>query len=100
VDRRAFVSTFALGLLAAPLAAEAQPAGRSARVGFLTPSSGSTFESDERRVYREAFSGRLRDLAWTEGQNVVIDSRYADGDREGARPHHPAVAAGAGGSGD
>jgi putative ABC transport system substrate-binding protein len=66
-------------LVAAALAAEAQPAGRLARVGFLTPSSRSAFESGERRVYREAFSGRLRELGWTEGQNLIIERRYAEG---------------------
>ena len=36
LDRRAFLGT--LGLLAAPLAAEAQPAGKVARIGILSPS--------------------------------------------------------------
>ena len=35
VDRRAFVSTVAVGLLAAPLAAEAQPVGKGYRIGVL-----------------------------------------------------------------
>ena len=77
MDRRAFLGT--LGLLAVPRAAEAQPARRPARVGFLTPSSESSFQSGERRLYREAFSERLRELGWTEGQNLVIEGRYADG---------------------
>ncbi len=59
-------NTIVVLLVAAALAAEAQPAGRPARVGFLTPSSRSTFDSGERRAYREAFSGRLRELGWTE----------------------------------
>ena len=79
MNRRAFLSALSGGLVAAPLAAEAQPAGRPARVGFLTPSSRSTFESGERRVNREAFTGRLRELGWTEGKNLVVESRYADG---------------------
>jgi putative ABC transport system substrate-binding protein len=66
-------------LVAAAVAAEAQPAGRPARVGFLTPSARSSFEAGDRRVYREAFSGRLRELGWTEGQNLIIERRYADG---------------------
>ena len=79
MNRRAFLSALSGGLVAAPLAAEAQPAGRPARVGFLTPSSRSTLESGERRVNREAFTGRLRELGWTEGKNLVVESRYADG---------------------
>ena len=35
MDRRAFVSTVALGLLAAPLAAEAQQAEKVYRIGVL-----------------------------------------------------------------
>jgi hypothetical protein len=35
VDRRAFISTVAGGLLAAPLAAGAQPAAKIARIGYL-----------------------------------------------------------------
>jgi hypothetical protein len=35
MDRRAFIGTLAGGLFASPLAAEAQPAGRIWRVGFL-----------------------------------------------------------------
>jgi hypothetical protein len=40
IDRRTFLGTVAGGLLAAPLAAEAQQAGRVWRVGFLTPGFG------------------------------------------------------------
>jgi hypothetical protein len=35
MDRRAFLGTLAGGLLAAPLAAEAQQAGRVWRIGWL-----------------------------------------------------------------
>jgi ABC-type uncharacterized transport system substrate-binding protein len=79
MKRRAFLELVRGSLLAAPLAAEAQPVGMPARVGFLTPSSRLAFASGERRVYREAFSGRLRELGWTEGQNLVIEGRYAEG---------------------
>ncbi len=79
MNRRAFLSALSGSLLAAPLAAEAQPAGRPARVGFLTPSSRSTLESGERRVNREAFT---RAVAWAwldgEGKNLVVESRYAE----------------------
>jgi hypothetical protein len=36
MERRAFLGTLAGGLLAAPLAAEAQPAGKVYRVGVLS----------------------------------------------------------------
>ena len=68
--------TFALALLAAPFAAEAQPAGKVPRIGYLgngnpTSSSGPT---------RDAFRQGLQALGWIEGQNVVIAYRWADGD--------------------
>ena len=59
--------------------ASAQPPSRVARVGFLAGSTRSSFEAGERRAYRDAFTGRLRDLGWVEGQNLVVESRYAEG---------------------
>jgi len=35
MDRRAFICSLAGGLLAAPLAAEAQPGGKVWRIGYL-----------------------------------------------------------------
>ncbi len=76
MDRRAFVAG-SLALLAAPLAAEAQQAGRTPRVGYLSPLSAPV---DSPR--REAFLQGLRELGYVEGQNVVIDWRFADGKLE------------------
>jgi len=73
MDRRAFISGITLSLLAAPLAAEAQPAGKVPRIGFL-----STTSSSDRPALVDAFRQRLRELGWVEGQNVVIDYRYAE----------------------
>jgi hypothetical protein len=42
MDRRAFIGALAGGLLAAPLAAEAQPAPKTARIGFLSLSTART----------------------------------------------------------
>ena len=64
----------ALGVLAAPLAADAQQAGKVPRIGFL----GVTSPSD-RPSHLDAFRQRLRELGWVEGQNIVIDYRYAEG---------------------
>jgi len=62
-----------LGILVAPLAADAQPAGKVYRIGLL--SSGSSIEPNPEL---EAFRQDLRDLGYVEGQNLVMESRYAE----------------------
>jgi putative ABC transport system substrate-binding protein len=79
MDRRAFIGTMAGGLIAAPLAAEAQPARKVPRIGFLVAASAS--DSAYARLI-EAFRQGLRDLGYVEGRNIVIEYRYADGKSE------------------
>jgi putative ABC transport system substrate-binding protein len=73
MDRRAFIGSLAGGLVAAPLAAEAQQAAKVPRIGFLT---GNLAASP--RV-AAAFLQGLRDLGYVEGRNVVIEYRDAEG---------------------
>jgi ABC-type uncharacterized transport system substrate-binding protein len=73
MDRRAFIGTLAGGLLAAPLAAEAQEAGKVYRVGFLWDSPAVWPHA------LEAFRQGLRDAGWVEGQNIVVEYRWAEG---------------------
>ena len=80
MPRRAFLSIIGGGLLAAPLAAEAQPAGKEPRIGFLSVTSPS-----DRPPLLDAFRQGLRELGWVEGQNIVIDYRYAE-DRDDRLP--------------
>src|SRR6267378_2303236 len=76
----------ALGLILSPLAAEAQPPGKVPRVGYLNPGS----SSDPLRQRRlEAFRQGLRELGYVEGQNIAIESRWA----EGKYDRYPALAA-------
>ena len=75
MDRRAFIAA-TLALLAAPLAAGAQAVGK-ARIGYL---SGNPSPVTEKAV--DAFRAKLRDLGHVEGQNLVIEYRYADGKYE------------------
>jgi hypothetical protein len=56
MDRRTFIGTVASGLLAAPLAAEAQQAAKVARIGFLA------INLAPNRHLQEAFRQGLRDL--------------------------------------
>src|SRR5438309_3154232 len=76
MDRRRFLGTVAGGLLAAPLAAEAQQADKIARIGFLSLDGATS------AVTREAFLQGLRDLGYVEGRNVVIEYRDAEGKSE------------------
>jgi len=76
MDRRTFLCGLTLGTLAAPLAAEAQPAVKVARIGFLTP----TVYGPPR--LREGFLQGLRDLGYVEGHNLVIEVRSAEGQHE------------------
>jgi putative ABC transport system substrate-binding protein len=72
--RRMFIRTLAGGLLAAPLVAEAQQASKVHRIGLLAPS-----DAHAGTPYVEAFRQGLRELGWVEGNNCVIEYRWADG---------------------
>ncbi len=74
IDRRAFIVALSGGLLAAPLAAEAQPAGKVWRIGFLSVQTSSVFKRQ-----LNAFRQKLRDLGYVEGQTLVIEYRWAEG---------------------
>ncbi len=74
MNRRSFIGTLAGGLLAAPLVAEAQPAGKIYRIGYL--SAGAPTSNP---LVIAAFQQGLRDLGWVEGQNIDIEYRWAEG---------------------
>lgn len=57
--------TLALGLLVGPLTAEAQPASRLPRIGFLGNST-AALEANLVGPFREG----LRDLGYVEGKNI------------------------------
>ena len=79
MERRLFMAVMAGGLLAAPLAADGQQAGKIPRIGFLSPSS----PSDSRNPLRlGALQEGLRELGYVEGQNLSIESRWAEGKYE------------------
>ena len=76
MDRRGFLLVVGGSCLAAPLAAEAQPTGKVYRIGYLAQGSGSGAASLRPL---EGFRQGLRELGWVEGQNIVIEYRYAEG---------------------
>ena len=61
--------------LAAPLVADAET-GKAWRIGYLSLASG---ELDQSRRWLAAFRDGLRALGYVEGENVVIEQRYAAG---------------------
>jgi putative ABC transport system substrate-binding protein len=80
MDRRAFIGCVAGGLLAKPLAARAQLT-KSHRIGFLSNGNPAIPSSQD-----EAFRQSLRELGWAEGQNVMIEYRWARKSRPATRP--------------
>jgi putative ABC transport system substrate-binding protein len=68
--------TLILALLAAPLAAEAQPP-KVPRLGFLGISPAAAYAT---RI--EGFRQGLRELGHVEGQNIAIEWRYADSEAD------------------
>jgi hypothetical protein len=70
--------TLTLSLILAPLAAEAQQAGKVPRIGYLSPGTATANAG-----LRKAFTDGLRDHGWIEGK---ISRSNTDG-RERARPH-------------
>jgi putative ABC transport system substrate-binding protein len=73
MERRAFMAMLTGGIVAAPLAAEAQQAGKVARIGYLSPNLAASPHT------HEAFRQGLRDLGYVEGRNLVIEYRDAEG---------------------
>ena len=60
-------------LTALPMHGEAQPVAKTARIGYLSPSSAA-----DDAVQSEAFRQGLRALGYVEGQNILLEARYAD----------------------
>lgn len=73
---RALIVALILGSLSLPLVTTAQEykAGKTARIGRLSPSSA---EADLPLL--NGFRKGLRDLGWVEGRNFTIETRFAEG---------------------
>jgi putative ABC transport system substrate-binding protein len=80
IIRAALAVALALGLVAAPFAAEAQQAAKIARIGYLAGYLAATPHLPE------AFRQGLRDLGYVEGRNLVIEYRDAEGKYERLPP--------------
>jgi putative ABC transport system substrate-binding protein len=78
IDRRAFIAGVTLGFLAAPLAPEAQPARKVHRIGVIVPVEPASPTEPNVAAFREG----LRSLGHVEGQNIVVEYRYAHGEED------------------
>src|SRR5262249_31125120 len=75
------IVTLTLSILAAPLVTDAQPATKVYRIGRLI----AAFAPAQPSPILKAFEQTLRDLGYVEGQNVLLEYRYAEGSEERLR---------------
>src|SRR5262249_31257954 len=82
IERRRFLQAVSASLLAAPLAAEAQQAGRVRVIGVLM---GYAQSDRDAQSWLAAFRGALSKLGWTEGSNLRIELRWSADNADGMR---------------
>src|SRR4051812_3074259 len=92
MQRRDFITLVggAAAMVARPVAPRAQQPGRVRLIGLLNILAEDDPES---RLRIAAFKQSLQELGWTEGGNVMIESRWAAGDDRLVRKHAAELAA-------
>lgn len=70
----------ALSLTLAPLAAEAQQGGTIRRIGYISSAPSTPLTHS----WWQALVTGLREHGWVEGENIVIERRYADQRKDAA----------------
>ena len=78
MDRRAFIGTLAGGLLAAPIAAEAQKSEKMARVGILGIGPAPSPQELVKSIATNPFWLSMREFGWVDGQNMVVERRFGE----------------------
>jgi putative tryptophan/tyrosine transport system substrate-binding protein len=78
MERRTFLAMVSGSLLAAPLTAEAQPAGKVHRIGWISTEA-------QPDPFVDGFREGLRQYGYIDGQNLFLDLRYARGDLDALR---------------
>src|SRR6202158_353499 len=78
ITRRVFIGSLAGGLLAAPLAAEAQKSEKKARVGILGIGPAPSPQELAKSVSTNPFWLSMRQLGWVDGQNMVVERRFGE----------------------
>jgi putative ABC transport system substrate-binding protein len=83
VKRRDFISLLSGAVTAWPLAARAQQSERVRRIAVLTG-----FNADVEAQSRiAAFQQELEKLGWSEGRNIIVESRFGGGNRGRVRSY-------------
>jgi putative ABC transport system substrate-binding protein len=88
--RREFITLLGGAAAAWPIAARAQQPDQMRRIGVLMPLAADDTEGQTRL---NAFLQGLRELGWTEGRNVRIDTRWAAGKPDEIRKYAAEFAA-------
>ncbi|MGA8997418.1 MAG: ABC transporter substrate-binding protein, partial [Pseudolabrys sp.] len=78
--RREFITLLSAAAAAWPLVSRAQQATKMPRIGVLTP--GRSDNSDASLRTLNAFIPTLRELGYTEGQNIAIERKFAEGNMD------------------
>jgi putative tryptophan/tyrosine transport system substrate-binding protein len=77
MDRRRFLLTSLASVLAAAVAGEAQQTAKVARIGVLHPGAPATSKH-----FAAAFDQGLREHGYRQGQNIVVERRFAEAKAE------------------
>jgi putative tryptophan/tyrosine transport system substrate-binding protein len=78
--RRDFTTLLSAAAATWPLGAWAQHAGKMWRIAFISQA--------QQNIYEVLFE-RLRELGYVEGQNIIIERRYAEGRQRDSRNLQP-----------
>ena len=89
--RRQFITLLGGAAAGWPLAARAQEGERMRRIGVLIPSAAADREFQARLA---AFLQELQQLGWTDGRNILIDTRWGAGNADLIRKHAVELVAG------
>jgi len=76
--RREFITLLTGAVVNWPLIAHTQQATKMPQIGVLSLGRGD--KSDASLTTLNAFMPALRELGYTEGQNIAFDRKFADGD--------------------
>src|SRR6266404_9302487 len=90
LKRRDFITLLGGAAAALPLVARAQQPERVPRIGVLMASAADDSENQARMA---AFLQGLAQLGWTDGRNILIDTRWATTNADDLRRHTAELAA-------